>query len=59
MTLFVARQGEVSYAEVSESMSRLAKVGTTVDGIVFNGFTPSPLRYGYYSNAYRYMSEQD
>ncbi|MFT4065259.1 polysaccharide biosynthesis tyrosine autokinase [Paraburkholderia sp.] len=58
MTLFVARQGEVSYAEVAESMSRLAKVGTTVDGLVFNGFTPSPLRYGYYSNAYRYMSEQ-
>jgi tyrosine-protein kinase Etk/Wzc len=59
MTLFVTRQGEVSYAEVSESMSRLAKVGTTVDGLVFNGFAPSPLRYGYYSNAYRYMSAQD
>jgi len=59
MTLFVTRQGEVSYAEVAESMSRLAKVGTKVDGLVFNGFTPSPLRYGYYSNAYRYMSEQD
>jgi tyrosine-protein kinase Etk/Wzc len=58
MTLFVTRQGEVSYAEVAESMSRLAKVGTKVDGLVFNGFTPSPLRYGYYSNAYRYMSEQ-
>ncbi|CAD6524260.1 polysaccharide biosynthesis tyrosine autokinase [Paraburkholderia metrosideri] len=59
MTLFVARQGQVSYAEVAESMSRLAKVGTTVDGLVFNGFQPSPLRYGYYSNAYRYMSAQD
>jgi tyrosine-protein kinase Etk/Wzc len=59
MTLFVARQGEVSYAEVAESMSRLAKVGTKVDGLVFNGFAPSPLRYGYYSNAYRYMSAQD
>jgi len=59
MTLFVARQGEVSYAEVVESVSRLAKVGTTVDGLVFNGFAPSPLRYGYYSNAYRYMSAQD
>jgi tyrosine-protein kinase Etk/Wzc len=59
MTLFVARQGEVSYAEVAESMSRLAKVGTTVDGLVFNGFEPSPLRYGYYSNAYRYMSAQE
>ena len=59
MTLFVARQGEVSYAEVVESVSRLAKIGTTVDGLVFNGFAPSPLRYGYYSNAYRYMSAQD
>ncbi|WP_233847660.1 polysaccharide biosynthesis tyrosine autokinase [Paraburkholderia sp. HD33-4] len=59
MTLFVARQGEVSYAEVAESMSRLAKVGTAVDGLVYNGFAPSPLRYGYYSNAYRYMSAQD
>jgi tyrosine-protein kinase Etk/Wzc len=22
---------------------------------VFNGFEPSPLRYGYYSDAYRYL----
>jgi tyrosine-protein kinase Etk/Wzc len=56
MTVFVARQGAVSYAEVIEAVERLAKVGTTVDGMVFNGFAPSPLRYGYYSNAYKYMS---
>jgi len=56
MTVFVARQGAVSYAEVIEAVARLAKVGTVVDGLVFNGFEPSPLRYGYYSNAYRYMS---
>ncbi|ANB71522.1 lipopolysaccharide biosynthesis protein [Paraburkholderia phytofirmans OLGA172] len=59
MTVFVARQGQVSYAEVVESVARLAKVGTTIDGLVFNGFAPSPLRYGYYSNAYRYISSQD
>jgi tyrosine-protein kinase Etk/Wzc len=57
VTLFVARQGSCSYSEVVESISRLNKVGTQVDGLVFNGFEPSPLRYGYYSNAYRYISE--
>jgi tyrosine-protein kinase Etk/Wzc len=57
VTLFVARQGRVSYSEVVESISRLGKVGTQVDGLVFNGFEPSPLRYGYYSDAYRYLSE--
>lgn len=55
VTLFVARQGKVSYSEVTESVSRLSKVGTQVDGLVFNGFEPSPLRYGYYSDAYRYL----
>jgi tyrosine-protein kinase Etk/Wzc len=55
VTLFVARQGKVSYSEVVESVSRLSKVGTEVDGLVFNGFEPSPLRYGYYSDAYRYL----
>lgn len=59
MTVFVARHGEVSYAEVVESVARLAKVGTTVDGLVFNGFAPSPLRYGYYSSAYRYMAADE
>jgi tyrosine-protein kinase Etk/Wzc len=58
MTVFVARQGAVSYAEVMEAVERLAKVGTTVDGMVFNGFAPSPLRYGYYSNAYKYLSAE-
>ncbi|MCC8403294.1 polysaccharide biosynthesis tyrosine autokinase [Paraburkholderia sp. MMS20-SJTN17] len=56
-TIFVARQGMVSYSEVSESVSRLNKVGTEVDGLVFNGFDPSPLRYAYYSDAYKYPDE--
>lgn len=56
LTVVVARQGAVSYAEVVEAVERLAKVGTTVDGLVFNGFAPSPLHYGYYANAYRYMT---
>jgi tyrosine-protein kinase Etk/Wzc len=56
-TIFVARQGMVSYGEVTESVSRLNKVGTEVDGLVFNGFEPSPLRYGYYSDAYKYLDE--
>jgi tyrosine-protein kinase Etk/Wzc len=56
-TIFVARQGTVSYSEVTESVSRLNKVGTEVDGLVFNGFEPSPLRYNYYSDAYKYLEE--
>jgi tyrosine-protein kinase Etk/Wzc len=56
-TIFVARQGTVSYSEVTESVSRLNKVGTEVDGLVFNGFEPSSLRYNYYSNAYKYIEE--
>jgi tyrosine-protein kinase Etk/Wzc len=59
VTLFVARQGSVSYAEVVEAVGRLGKVGTQVDGMVFNGFEPSPLRYGYYANAYRYASPSE
>ncbi|EEA01521.1 capsular exopolysaccharide family [Burkholderia sp. H160] len=57
VTIFVARQGMVSYSEVSESVSRLNKVGTEVDGLVFNGFEPSPLRYAYYSDVYKYPEE--
>ena len=61
VTLFVARHATVSYAEVVEAVDRLSKVGTEVDGLVLNGFEPSPLRYGYYSNSYnnygKYTSE--
>jgi tyrosine-protein kinase Etk/Wzc len=56
-TIFVARQGKVSYSEVTESVSRLSKVGTDVDGLVFNGFETSGLRYNYYSNTYKYLDE--
>lgn len=54
VTLFVARHATVSYAEVVEAVDRLSKVGTAVDGLVLNGFEPSPLRYGYYGNSYKY-----
>jgi len=60
-TLFIARQGAVSYSEVTEAIARLGKVGSRVDGIVFNGYVPSPLRHEYYSKAYRgrhYLSKK-
>jgi tyrosine-protein kinase Etk/Wzc len=55
LTVFVARQGAVSYSEVAEAIARLGNVGTAVDGLIFNGFEPLLPRYGYYSHAYRYM----
>lgn len=52
-TAFVVRQNTVSYSEVAESLSNLAKVGCIVDGLVFNGFAPSAMRYRYvYSYSY-------
>ncbi|QCP54120.1 polysaccharide biosynthesis tyrosine autokinase [Trinickia violacea] len=59
-TALVVRQNKVSYPEVVESLSNLAKIGCNVDGLVFNGFSPSTMRYGYlyryqyYGGAYRY-----
>ncbi|WP_321782562.1 GNVR domain-containing protein [Burkholderia pyrrocinia] len=57
VTLMAARQGSVSYAGVAEAIENLNKVGTDVDGLVFNGFEPSPFRYGYYANARRHAQE--
>lgn len=60
VTCFVARHATVSYAEVVEAVDRLGRVGTTVDGLVLNGFEPSPLRYGYYGNSYnKYSKDTD
>lgn len=56
LTAFVARQDAVNYAEIMEAVSRLERVGTVVDGIVFNGFEPSSLGYGRYGYPYRYMN---
>ncbi|WP_175685380.1 GNVR domain-containing protein [Burkholderia anthina] len=57
MTLMVARQGSVSYADVADVIENLNKVGANVDGLVFNGFALSPFRHGYYANGSRYAKE--
>ncbi len=55
VTVFVARQDAVSQAEVAEALTLLTKAGKQVSGLVFNGYTPSTLRYGYgYAYGYRY-----
>jgi tyrosine-protein kinase Etk/Wzc len=54
MTLFVVRQELVSYTEVLEALKLLESNGTLVDGLVYNGFIPSPIRYGYGGYAYAY-----
>jgi tyrosine-protein kinase Etk/Wzc len=45
--LFVVRQEMCSSNEVLEGLSVLDKGGSKVDGLVFNGFIPSQIRYGY------------
>ncbi|WP_176045203.1 GNVR domain-containing protein [Burkholderia sp. BCC1644] len=57
ITLMVARQGSVSYADVAGAIENLNKVGANVDGLVFNGFELSPFRHGYYANASRHTEE--
>jgi hypothetical protein len=54
LTLFVVRQELVSYTEVVESLKILDSGGSQVDGLVYNGFIPSPIRYGYGGYAYVY-----
>ena len=54
MTLFIVRQELVSYTEVLEALKLLESNGTLVDGLVYNGFIPSPIRYGYGGYAYAY-----
>lgn len=57
ITLLMARQGSASYAGVVGAVESLDKVGVRVDGLVFNGFKPSPLRYGDYAAAHPYASK--
>ncbi|VWC52356.1 GNVR domain-containing protein [Burkholderia lata] len=57
ITLMVVRQGSVSYGGVAEAIEKLNKFGADVDGLVFNGFEPSPFRFGHYANASRYAKE--
>jgi tyrosine-protein kinase Etk/Wzc len=47
MILFAVRQEMCSTNEVMESLDLLYKSGSKVDGLVFNGFIPSQIRYGY------------
>ena len=47
MILFAVRQEMCSSNEVMEALNLLDKAGSKVDGIVFNGFIPSQIRYGY------------
>ncbi len=55
ITIFVARQNAVSLDEVIQAQTILTNVGKPVTGLVFNGYTPSTLRYGYgYGYGYRY-----
>jgi len=37
----------VSLAEVREALEVFAKSGQRIDGLIFNGFIPSRIRYGY------------
>ena len=56
ISLFVARQDAVSMAEVNEAIDLFEKSGNKFDGVVFNGFVPSTLRYGYgYGTGYNYF----
>ena len=54
VTLFVARQEMTSVAEIQEAIDIFEKGGSKIDGLVFNGFIPSQIRYGYnYGYGYR------
>jgi len=54
VTLFVARQEMTSVAEIREAIDIFEKGGSKIDGLVFNGFVPSQIRYGYnYGYGYR------
>ena len=54
VNLFVARQEMTSIAEIREAISIFDKGGSKIDGLIFNGFVPSQIRYGYnYGYGYR------
>ena len=56
VVLFVVRQDAVNMSEVQDAVDVFYKAGNQIDGLVFNGFVPSRIRYGYgYGYAgYRY-----
>jgi len=47
VSLFVVRQDAVSLTEVQDAIDVFNKSGNFFDGVVFNGFVPSRVRYGY------------
>jgi tyrosine-protein kinase Etk/Wzc len=58
VTVFVVRQDMTSISEVREAIDICNKSGSKIDGLVFNGFIPSRIRYGYgygygYSKGYK------
>ena len=55
VSLFVARQDKVSLTEVQDAIDVFNKSGNRFDGVIFNGFVPSRMRYGYgYGHGYGY-----
>lgn len=47
VTLFVVRQDAVTLTDVNDGIDVFNKSGNQIDGVVFNGFIPSSIRYGY------------
>lgn len=55
VSLFVVRQDAVNLTEVRDAIDVFNKSGNEIDGIVFNAFIPSGIRYGYgYGYGYKY-----
>ncbi|MGV0953529.1 MAG: polysaccharide biosynthesis tyrosine autokinase [Fluviibacter sp.] len=59
VTVFVVRQEKVSLHEIEEAYELFNKAGVSPDGMVFNSFVPSRVRYGvskygYYAYKYGY-----
>jgi tyrosine-protein kinase Etk/Wzc len=54
-TLFVVRQNEATSSEVRDALAALRRAGGTGSSLVFNGYAPSRIRYGYrYGYGYGY-----
>ena len=51
LSLFITRQDRTTLTEVLEGIEVFLKSGNKISGLIYNGFVPSGLRYGY---AYRY-----
>jgi tyrosine-protein kinase Etk/Wzc len=56
MTFLLAYSGVTRTGEIQESVKRLAQAGTLVNGILFNGLSPTLGKYGWRYGSYRYES---